>query len=303
MAKNEKEIERPLRPRRSLHFVPAGKERMFTRALQLSADALILDLEDSVTPDNKAAARDAVCEWLQADFGRSERLVRINAQDTPWGREDLEAIVAARPDGLVVPKASTRAGVDAIDQIVGALETEHGLEQDSIELILIATESPKAVFNVPQMAQNDRVTALSWGAEDLSAALGSRAKRDAMGNYLEVFSYVRSLCLLSAAAAEVSAIDAVYVDFKDFEGLRKECLAAADMGYRGKLTIHPDQVDVVNACFTPSAEDIARAKALLDAFAEAQQEGRMAFVFEGRMVDAPHLKSASALLALADLLG
>ena len=291
-----------MRPRRSLHFVPAGQERMFNKALTLSADALILDLEDSVTPDNKESAREAVCEWLQADFGRSERLVRINAQDSPWGREDLETIIAARPDGIVVPKATTRAGVDAIDQIVGALEDVHGLESGQVELILIATESPAAVFNVPQMAKNNRVSAVSWGAEDLSAALGARAKRDEQGNYLEVFSYVRSICLLSAAAAAVQPIDAVYVDFRNHVGLRKECQMAADMGYRGKLTIHPDQVAIVNDCFTPSELEIATARKLLAEFEKAQKDGRMAFVFEGQMVDVPHLKHARELLALADAL-
>ena len=291
-----------IRPRRSLHFVPAGQERMFNKALTLSADALILDLEDSVTPDNKESARSAVCEWLQADFGRSERLVRINAQDSPWGRDDLEAVIAARPDALVIPKATTRAGVDAIDQIVGALEDVHGLESGQVELILIATESPEAVFNVPQMAGNNRVSGVSWGAEDLSAALGARAKRDAQGNYLEVFSYVRSVCLLSAAAAGVQPIDAVYVDFRNHVGLRHECQTAADMGFRGKLTIHPDQVEIVNECFTPSELEIATARNLLAEFDKAQQEGRMAFVFEGRMVDVPHLKHARDLLALADAL-
>lgn len=298
---NAGRIERR-KPRRSLHFVPAGQERMFNKALTLSADALILDLEDSVTPGNKESARAAVCEWLQADFGRSERLVRINAQDSPWGREDLETIIAARPDGLVVPKATTRAGVDAIEQVVGALEEAHGLESGGIELILIATESPEAVFNVPQMAQNRRVSGVSWGAEDLSAALGARAKRDAQGNYLEVFSYVRSICLLSAAAAGVQPIDAVYVDFKNHVGLRQECRTAADMGYRGKLTIHPEQVGIVNECFTPTSEEIAQARALLAAFEEARQEGRMAFVFAGKMVDVPHLKHARELLALAEAL-
>jgi len=290
------------RPRRSLHFVPAGQERMFNKALGLAADSLILDLEDSVTPDNKEAARAMVCDWLQADFADSERLVRINAQDSPWGRDDLQAIIAARPDGLVVPKATTRAGVDAIHQIVGALESENGFVQGEIDLILIATESPEAVFNVSQMAQNERVTGVSWGAEDLAAALGARAKRDAAGNYLEVFSYVRSICLLSAAAAGVQPIDAVYVDFRDPEGLRRECQMAADIGYRGKLTIHPDQIPVVNECFTPSDEEVARARRLLAASEEAQQEGHMAFVFEGQMVDVPHLKHAIELLALADSL-
>lgn len=286
--------------RRSLHFVPGGNERMFNKALGLPADALILDLEDSVTAENKNQARQAVCEWLQADFAGRQKLVRINAQDSPWGRDDLEAIVAARPDGLVLPKVSTRAGVDAIDQIVNVLEAEHGLEAGSIDLVLIATETPQAVFNLPQMARNPRVNGVSWGAEDLSGVLGARARRDENGNYLEVFSYVRSTCLLSAAAAEVQAIDAVFVDIKDREGLARECRRAADMGFRGKLTIHPEQIEIVNEAFTPSPEEVANAEGLLQAFAEAEKAGKLAFTWQGRMVDAPHLKQARLVLKLAE---
>jgi citrate lyase subunit beta/citryl-CoA lyase len=286
--------------RRSLHFVPGGNEHMFNKSLGLAADALILDLEDSVTADNKEAARDAVCEWLQADFGRQQKLVRINAQDTSWGRDDLEAVVAARPDGLVLPKVSTRASVDAIEQILNVLEVEHGLEPGSVELVLIATETPEAVFNLPQMARNRRINGISWGAEDLSSALGARAKRDEQGDYLEVFSYVRSTCLLSAAAAEVQAIDAVYVDIENLAGLERECRRAADMGFRGKLTIHPAQIEIVNAAFTPTAEEVAEARALVEAFAEAEQQGKLAFSWQGRLVDAPHLKQASEVLLRAE---
>lgn len=290
------------RPRRSLHFVPGSSERMFTKALGLAADSLILDLEDSVTPDNKAAARRAVCEWLQADFGGRERLVRINAPDSPWGREDLEAVIAASPDGLVIPKVSTRAGVDAIDQIVGSLESQHGLPSESVRLILIATETPAAVFNLPQMARNDRVSGVSWGAEDLSGALGARSKRDEAGDYLEVFSFVRSTCLLSAAAAGAQPIDAVFVDIKNSDGLKRESIRAADMGFRGKLTIHPDQIPVVNECFTPSMAEVEAARELLAAFEEARAEGRMAFAHRGKMVDVPHLTRARDLLALHEQL-
>jgi citrate lyase subunit beta/citryl-CoA lyase len=290
----------PVTVRRSLHFVPGGSEHMFNKSLGLAADALILDLEDSVTADNKEAARDAVCEWLQADFGRQQKLVRINAQDTSWGRDDLEAVVAARPDGLVLPKVSTRASVDAIEQILNVLEAEHGLEPGSVELVLIATETPEAVFNLPQMARNRRINGISWGAEDLSSALGARAKRDEQGDYLEVFSYVRSTCLLSAAAAEVQAIDAVYVDIENLAGLERECRRAADMGFRGKLTIHPAQIEIVNAAFTPTAEEVAEARALVEAFAEAEQQGKLAFSWQGRLVDAPHLKQASEVLLRAE---
>jgi citrate lyase subunit beta / citryl-CoA lyase len=286
--------------RRSLHFVPGGNERMFAKALDLNADSLILDLEDSVTPDNKETARKAVCQWIESgDFGKKECLVRINAQDTAWGRDDLEAVLAVKPDGLVLPKVVARAGVDAIDQIVGSLEAQHDIPAGAISLVLIGTESPDAVFNLPQMAKNPRVDAITWGAEDLSGALGARAKRDEHGNYLEVFSFVRSICLLAAGAAEVQAIDAVYSDFKDSKGLQRDCSSAADMGYRGKLTIHPDQIEIVNEAFTPTQAVIDEAHALIAAFEEHQAAGRMSFSFDGRMVDVPHLKRARAILAIA----
>lgn len=292
--------QKPTRLRRSLHFVPGGNERMFEKSLDLNADGLILDLEDSVTADNKLVARDAVVRWLsEAEFAGKERLVRINPQDSPWGREDLEAIVAARPDALVLPKVATRAGVDAIDQLVSATEKEQGLEGGRISLLLIGTEVPGAVFELPAMASNGRVSGLTWGAEDLAATLRSHAKRDAEGNYLDVFRFVRSTCLLAASAAEVQAIDAVYVDFKDTKGLRKECLDAAMMGFAGKLTIHPEQIDIVNEAFTPSAQVVSEARELLAAFAEHEAEGSMAFTFRGGMVDVAHLKRAQRILAVA----
>lgn len=293
-------VEQIPRLRRSLHFVPGGNERMFEKALGLNADGLILDLEDSVTAVNKSSARDAVVRWLQdAEFAGKERLVRINPQDTPWGREDLEAIVAARPDALVLPKVATRASVDAVDQLVSATEKEQGICVSSVSLLLIGTEVPEAVFGLPAMAGNGRVSGVTWGAEDLAAALGSHAKRDERGDYLDVFRFVRSTCLLAASAADVQAIDAVYVDFKDAKGLRKECHDAAMMGFVGKLTIHPDQIDIVNEAFTPSEAVVNEARELLAAFAENEADGKMAFTFRDAMVDVAHLKRARRILAIA----
>jgi len=165
--------------------------------------------------------------------------------------------------------------------------------------LLIGTELAAAVFNLPEMADHPRVDGVTWGAEDLSLSLGARAKRDAQGNYLEVFSFVRSMCLLSAVAAEVQPIDAVYVDIKNLKGLEQECQTAADMGFTGKITIHPDQIEIVNRAFTPSAAEIEQAAALVAAFEENQQEGKMAFTFNGQMVDVPHLKRAQQMLAIA----
>jgi len=286
--------------RRSIHFVPAGVEKMFAKALVLPADALILDLEDSVTPNKKQLARDAVCEWLQgADFAGREKLVRVNPLDSKWGRDDIEAVVLARPDGIVVPKVLGAESVKEVSGLIASLEKSHGLPEGEIKLLLIGTEEAAAVFNLPTMATHQRVDGLTWGAEDLSVSLGAKAKRDEHGEYLDVFRLVRSMCLLAAVAAKVQPIDSVYVDIKNLKGLEAECKTAADMGFTGKLTIHPDQIDIVNRAFTPSQHEIDEATALLAAFEEQQKEGRMAFAFNGQMVDVPHLKRAQKILAIA----
>ena len=270
--------------RRSLHFVPGGNDRMFEKALALPADSLILDLEDSVTPESKEAARDHVCNWVtNADFGKKECLVRINSMDTPWGEDDLLAIMGVLPDGLVLPKVATREDVDAIDET----------------MTLIGAEVPEAIFNLPTMAKNSRVDGITWGAEDLSGALGAKSNRDEQGNYLEVFSYVRSTCLLAAVAAKVQPIDAVYVDIKNSDGLKSESKTAADMGYTGKITIHPSQIEIVNNAFTPSEKEIGEAAELMAAFEEQQAAGKMAFSFKGQMVDVAHLRRAQKILDMA----
>jgi citrate lyase subunit beta/citryl-CoA lyase len=284
--------------RRSIHFVPGGNERMLNKALGLAADSLILDLEDSVTPDRKGIARDEVCDWLaNADFKNQEKLVRINPMDSEWGREDLEAVLQHRPDGIVLPKVLDLKAVHAVDQLIINQEKIAGADYSDIKLLLIGTEMAAAVFNLAQMVNHERVDGVTWGAEDLSVSLGARAKRDEQGNYLEVFSFVRSMCLLAAVAAKVQPVDAVYVDIKNTVGLAKECKTAADMGFTAKLTIHPDQIDIVNEAFTPSAAEIEAATALVAAFEEHEALGAMAFKFDGEMVDVPHLKRAQQVLA------
>ena len=286
--------------RRSLHFVPGGNERMFERALATNADSLILDLEDSVTPENKEAARKHVCNWIaETDFGRKECLVRVNPQDTPWGKDDLHAVMEVLPDGLVLPKVATRQDVDDINAIVVAEEKNQAAIPGAVSFLLIGTEVAEAVFNLPAMAKHDRVDAVTWGAEDLSGALGAKAKRDEQGNYLEVFSFVRSTCLLAAVAGNAQPVDAVFVDIKNVEGLKKECKSGADMGYTGKITIHPSQIDIVNSAFTPSRQEIDEASELIAAFEQNQKEGKMAFTFKGQMVDVPHLQRAKEILEVA----
>ena len=286
--------------RRSLHFVPGGNNRMFEKALALPADSLILDLEDSVTPESKEAARDHVCNWVtNADFGKKECLVRINSMDTPWGEDDLLAIMGVLPDGLVLPKVATREDVDAIDEMMTRMEREKNIKSGSVSLVLIGAEVPEAIFNLPTMAKNSRVDGITWGAEDLSGALGAKSNRDEQGNYLEVFSYVRSTCLLAAVAAKVQPIDAVYVDIKNSDGLKLESKTAADMGYTGKITIHPSQIEIVNNAFTPSEKEIGEAAELMAAFEEQQAAGKMAFSFKGQMVDVAHLRRAQKILDMA----
>lgn len=286
--------------RRSIHFVPGDKEKMLTKALELPADSLILDLEDSVTPEHKVSARKEVCEYLlQADFKQQEKLVRINPMDSQWGRDDLEAVLRSRPDGIVLPKVLDLKAVQAFDQLIIDQQKKDGADYSGIKLLLIGTEMAAAVFHLAEMVNHARVDGVTWGAEDLSVSLGARTKRDAQGNYLEVFSFVRSMCLLAAVAAKVQPIDAVYVDIKNTKGLEQECKTAADMGFTGKLSIHPDQIEIINAAFTPTAAEIERATALVAAFEEHQAKGKMAFKFEGEMVDVPHLKRAQQVLALA----
>ncbi|PCJ17539.1 MAG: CoA ester lyase [SAR86 cluster bacterium] len=286
--------------RRSIHFVPGGNDKMLSKALGLSADSLILDLEDSVTPERKEAVRAEVCVWLkETNFGKQERLVRINPMDTAWGRDDLEAVLQYKPDGIVLPKVLDLKAVQAVDQLIVNQEKQTGEDLSHVKLLLIGTEMAAAVFNLPKMVTHPRVNGVTWGAEDLSVSLGARAKRDADGNYLEVFGFVRSMCLLAAVAAEVQPIDAVYVDIQNSKGLEKECNVAADMGFTGKITIHPNQIEIVNRAFTPSDAEIAEAKALVSAFEEHQKAGKMAFTFNGAMVDVPHLKQAQKILAIA----
>ena len=289
--------------RRSLHFVPGANEKMFLKSLATNADSLILDLEDAVTPQNKAQARMTIRDWLKtADFGLKEKTVRINPLDTPWGLDDVEVVMQGKPDALVVPKVSSLEELEQLDEIMLKNEKELKLEPLSVGLILITTETPASIINLPTFTQCKRVSALSWGAEDLAAALGSARNRGPDGSYLEVYKHCRNMTLISAAAGGVQPIDTVFVDFKDKIGLEKDCQEAAWMGYTGKMTIHPDQIDLVNIAFSPTKEEIEKAKRLVEAFAAAEKEGLMAITFEGQMVDAPHLNRAKKLLSRAKII-
>ena len=287
--------------RRCAHFVPGGNERMLAVALGLAADALVLDLEDSVAPEGKEQARETVAQWLRdVDFGAQERVVRVNPLATPWGRRDLEATLPSPPDAYLIPKVSDAAELHELDLLLNAGERDYGHPEGSLQLLVLATETPRGLLQIADLADCPRVAALTWGAEDLSAAIGSRRNRDETGEYLEVFRYARLMTLLAATAAGVQPLDTVYVDFRDLEGLRRECRAAAALGFTGKMSIHPSQVDVILEAFAPSAEELEESRALVDAFEAQRGSGRSAFRFRGQMVDVPHITRARHILESAE---
>ena len=280
--------------RRSLHFVPGGNERMIAKALASPADGLILDLEDAVTPDKKAATRPIVRRWLETlDFGGRERWVRMNPIFTEHAEADLAETIAGRPDGYVMPKPRRAEDVRRVTDRLDALEQKHGLPFGSTRLVLIATETPEGLLNIKEIAAaSPRVAAVSWGIEDLSAAMGLPRTRDAQGSYLDIPRYARVMCAVAASAAGVEALDTVYTDIPDLDGLRRECLEGVAMGFSGKISIHPGQIEVINAAFTPSKADAEDAVALIAAFEEHARRGAGAFAWKGQMMDMPHLTRA-----------
>src|SRR5213594_3378923 len=287
-------------PRRSLHFVPGGQQRMLDRALTLPADGLILDLEDAVPPDLKAATRPTVLEWLGRDFGGRERWVRMNPIATGLGRDDLAETIAGRPTGYVVPKPRDAADVREIAQILDGLEHRHGIAHGSTRLVLIATETPEGLLNIREVSvASPRVVTISWGIEDLGAAMGLPRVRDEHGKYLDIPRYARTMCAIAASAAGVDALDTVYTDIADLDGLRRECEDGVAMGFSGKISIHPSQIEVINAAFTPAKAVLDEARELVAAFEEHRRRGVYAFRFKGQMVDAPHLTRAKKLIERA----
>jgi citrate lyase subunit beta/citryl-CoA lyase len=283
--------------RRSLHFVPGGNERMIEKALGLPADGLILDLEDAVTPDKKAATRPIVRRWLETlDFGDKERWVRMNPIFTEYAEADLEETIAGRPHGYIVPKPRRAEDVRRIVAILERLEQRHGLPWGSTRLIPIATETPEGLLNIREVAAaSPRIAAISWGIEDLSAAMGLPETRDAEGRYLDIPRYARVMCAVAASAAGVEAIDTVYTDIADVEGLRRECRDGVAMGFAGKISIHPGQIEPINQEFTPSRAEAEEAVALIAAFETHAARGAGAFAWKGQMMDMPHLTRAKKI--------
>jgi citrate lyase subunit beta/citryl-CoA lyase len=285
---------------RSLLFVPGDSEKKLAKSLGAGADVLILDLEDSIAPDAKAKARAIVRDFLRSlsrDEPRPRLYVRVNALDTGLIDDDLDAVFAGTPEGIMLPKSAGGADVIALGAKLAPREAIAGLPDGSTRIIPIATETSASIFDMgTYRGASPRCEALTWGAEDLSAEIAAEANRYPDGRYTEPYRLVRSLCLFAAVASEVTPIDTVFTNYKDGEGLRKESLAARRDGFLGKMVIHPDQVPVVNEIFTPAKEMIARAQEILEAFAKA---GKGTVGFKGEMLDMLHVKYAERVLARA----
>jgi citrate lyase beta subunit len=285
-----------------LHFVPYASEEMLHKALLLRADALVLDLEDSVTPDSKEAARATVREWLKGvDFGRRERIVRINALDTVWGTDDIAATMAGRPDGYLVPKAGNLDELRKLDADLTRMEQNYGIPVGWTKLFPIV-ETSRGVLNARDIALCPRVAGVCGGRGglDLAAALGAWRVRDDNGDLLEIFRLTGMLSVLAATAAGVQPIDSVLL-LGDLPRMHRECRESAEQGCTGWITIHPSQIDVVHAACFPTPAEIAESRELVEAFETNRRLGKWAFRFKGQMVDVPNLKRAQTILARAEV--
>jgi len=279
---------------RSLLFVPADSEKKLAKARSSPADALILDLEDSVAAERRPAARMLVKEFLKEQHPQSI-WVRINPLGSEDFIRDVEAVTASAPAGFVVPKPDGPEALNVIDAHLITRETQAGLAHGSIKLLPVATETPIAAMSLQDYrSRPPRLAAMTWGAEDLSAALGAAGNRDEHGEFLLTYKIVRSLCLIAAKAADVPAIETLHADFRDTAGLARAARAAQREGFSGMLAIHPDQVAPINAAFTPSESDVAHAKRVVAAFAS----GAGVASLDGKILDQPHLKQARHVLAM-----
>jgi citrate lyase subunit beta/citryl-CoA lyase len=280
---------------RSFLFVPADSERKLEKAAGVGADALILDLEDAVVPDARPAARRLAAEYLK---GRDNVWVRVNPVDTEDCEADLEAVMASEPAGIILPKPRHARDAVKLSERIDVLENHHGIEHGQTRIIALCTEHPEALLTLHSYVGTvPRLAGLSWGAEDLSAAVGATANRSTKGEWLPPYEMARSMCLFAAAAAEVAAIDTVFTDFRDDKGLLRYAANARRDGFSGMLAIHPDQVEPINAAFSPSAEEIEHAQRIVELFEQNPGVGTVGL--KGKMIDRPHLVQARRLLQQA----
>lgn len=280
---------------RSFLFVPGDSERKLEKAAGAGADAVIVDLEDSVSAENRPRARELAREYID---GREDVWLRINPVDSGEAMADLQAVMPAAPSGIVLPKARSADDATRLATKLDELESRFGIAAGQTRILPLCTERPRALFSLDSyVGATPRLAGLTWGAEDLSAALGARASRDEDGSWLPPYELARSLCLFAAAAAEVPAIDTVYTDFRDANGLASYAARAARDGFTGMLAIHPAQVTTINSAFSPSDDDVQRAERIIALFRDNPGAGTLAL--DGEMIDKPHLVQARRIVGLA----
>ena len=285
---------------RSFLFVPADSGRKLEKAGTCGADALILDLEDSIADSARPRARELAAEFLQQKR-EADIWVRINPLDSADALEDLKAVMPAAPDGIVLPKPRGAGDTNQLAKLLDVLEQESDLEQGATVILPVATERPAALFSMDEYAESTaRLAGLTWGAEDLSTAVGASTNRDESGNWLPPYQLARSLCLFAAAAAGVPAIDTVYTDFRDTDGLAESAAAARRDGFEGMLAIHPDQVAIINRAFVPTSAETERAQRIVELFAANPDVGTLGM--DGEMIDRPHWLQAKRILETASRL-
>ena len=284
---------------RSFLFVPGDSDKKIAKSESVPADLVIFDLEDAVAAEARPEARIRVKEYLTGRKERSSALyVRINPLDTEDAAKDLETVIEGAPDGIVLPKAHAPDDIRTLETMLDAGEKQHGLKAGSTRIVPVATETPAALFTLGEYKHvATRLAGLTWGAEDLGAALGAMSKKGEASEWSQPFDVVRALCLFAAAAAGVQAVDTLYSDFRDLEGLAASAARARRDGFTGKLAIHPGQVETINAAFLPSAAEVEDARAIIDLFTANPGVGVLSH--KGRMVDMPHLVQAKKIIALA----
>lgn len=278
-------------------FVPGDSERKLAKAAGVGADALILDLEDSVAASEKERARGMTAEAVREGSRDWRLFVRVNPFDTGLTVADLAAVVRPGLDGVMLPKAEGACDVERLGHCLDALEARAGMEAGSVRIALVATETPAAVFALGTYVPHPRLAALSWGAEDLSAALGASGNREEGGGWTAPYGQVRTLALMAARAAGAAPVDTLMADFRNLDALAEDCRVSRRDGFTGRLAIHPDQVAVINAGYAPTPEEVEHARAVVAAFEASPGVGTVGI--GGKMYDLPHLKAARGVLERA----
>lgn len=284
--------------RRALLYMPGDNWKMIAKSVTLGVDSICMDMEDGTAVNKKAEARATIAKALQElNFGKSEKLARINSIGSGWEKDDIDAVLPHRPDGIVIPKVESYDHIEWAGRIIEAAELKYGWQINSIR-ILIGVETAKGILNLKEIASHPRLDAIIFGGEDFAASIGATRTKDA----IELL-YARQTVVVACAANDLQAIDIVTIDYKDVEALRIESEFGARLGFSGKQIIHPAQVEPVQTAFTPNDKAVAYAKRIIETFEASQKEGKGAYSLDGKMIDMPLLKNAQKVLERAKAAG